>query len=260
MRILITGHKGFIGGRAVEHLRERHAISTYEWGDPRPDVKRFDAVMHLGAISTTTERDVEKVLEQNLDFSTWLYDECCRYAVTFQYASSASVYGNTLHFREDGPVNPQSVYAWSKYLLERYVRQHPGPKPAQGFRYFNVYGRGEEHKQQPSPYQRFQDQAESTGVITVFEGERQAQRDFVPVEHVLEIHERFLTIPESGVWNIGTGRTQTFLEIAELVSRLTGATIAKVPLPEHLEQQYQWYTCADLTHLNATLERHGKSR
>lgn len=259
MRILVTGHRGFIGGRAVEHFRERHSVSTYEWGDPRPDVKRFDVVMHLGAISSTTERDVEKILDQNLDFSTWLYDECCRFAVKFQYASSASVYGDTDHFREDGPVNPQSAYAWSKYLLERYVRQHPGTRPAQGFRYFNVYGRGEENKNQPSPYQRFHDQAETTGEIVVFEGDREAQRDFVPVERVLEVHDLFLDIEESGVWNIGTGCTQTFLQIAELVAKQTGARIIKVPLPENLAQQYQWYTCADLTHLKATLERHGKS-
>lgn len=258
MRILITGHQGFIGGRAARYFREGHSVSTYEWGDPTPDIKRFDVVMHFGAISATNERDVEKVLSQNLDFSTWLYDECCRSAVKFQYASSASVYGDTDHFREDGPVNPQSVYAWSKYLLERYIRQHPSPSAAQGFRYFNVYGQGEEHKKQPSPYQRFHDQAETTGVITVFEGEREAQRDFVPVERVLQVHEHFLDIPESGVWNIGMGQTQTFSEIAGLVARQTGAKIVRMPLPEDLSKQYQWYTCADLTHLEATLARHGK--
>lgn len=258
MRILITGHRGFIGGRAVEHFRQGHAVTTYEWGEDLPKVKNHDVVIHLGAISSTAEQDVEKILEQNLDFSTWLYDECCRYAVRFQYASSASVYGYTDHFSESGPVAPQSPYAWSKYLLERYVRQHASPAPAQGFRYFNVYGRGEENKSQPSPYQRFYDQAESTGGINVFVGDREARRDFVPVEDVLRVHELFLDINESGVWNIGTGQTKSFLEIAEIVSRQTGAVITQSPLPEKMQQQYQWYTCADLQHLRSTLERHGK--
>jgi ADP-L-glycero-D-manno-heptose 6-epimerase len=213
--------------------------------------------MHFGAISSTTERDVEKILDRNLDFTTWLYHEACRVGARFQYASSASVYGLTDHFREDGPVDPRSAYAWSKYLVERYIRDHPCDDiHAQGFRYFNVYGPGEGHKSQPSPYQVFHDQAETTGVITLYVGEQEAHRDFVPVSRILEIHERFLTISESGVWNIGSGRTQTFREIADLVSRQTGARIVELPLPAELERQYQWYTCANLDHLNSTLERY----
>lgn len=258
MRILITGHQGFIGGRAVNYFKDQHDIVTYDWTPGSwPDLRGVDCVMHFGAISSTNERDVEKVLEQNLDFSVWLYHEACREGALFQYSSSASVYGSTTHFSEDGPVDPQSPYAWSKYLLERHIRDNACEGiHAQGFRYFNVYGGGEELKLQPSPYQSFFDQAETQGAIILYVGEREARRDFVPVERVLDVHRRFLSIPESGVWNIGTGETTTFRQIAELVSRQTGAPIIERPLPNDLAGQYQWYTCADLTRLNSTLERY----
>lgn len=257
-KILITGYRGFIGGRAVDYFQSQHDVVTYEY-DPRefPDVQGFDWVMHFGGISSTNERDVERVLRQNLDFSVRLLANCQAEGVNLQYASSASVYGETDHFQESGPVDPRSVYAWSKYLFERHVREHHKmPIQVQGFRYFNVYGSGEDHKTQPSPHSLFRRQAREQGEMTLFTGSRDAKRDFVPIERVLKIHDRFLSIPESGVWNIGSGQPQTFREVAELIQKETGAKITEKPLPEDLSRQYQWYTCADLTKLNATLAKY----
>lgn len=260
MRLLVTGHRGFIGSRAVEHFSSKHQVDVYEWhATERPQVENYDWVLHFGGVSSTTERDVEKILGMNFDFTTWLYDQCCAAGVNLQYASSASVYGDTDHFREDGAVNPQSPYAWSKYLIERYIRNHPTSWiQVQGFRYFNVYGSGEDHKSQPSPHTAFRRQVKEQGHISLFVGERESRRDFVPVERVLEVQEKFLEIPESGVWNIGSGRATSFRDIAERVSLETGAPILEKPLPSAMGSQYQWYTCADLTHLNSTLARYGK--
>lgn len=248
MRILITGHKGFIGGRAVEFFSNDHEIVTYDWHTTnRPNLNGIDCVMHFGALSSTTESDVERILQQNLDFSIWLHHEAQNHARIFQYASSASVYGRTNHFTESGPVDPQSPYAWSKYLFERHVRNHSCNMITQGFRYFNVYGHGEGHKDQPSPYTTFARQALDKNEITLYDGE--AHRDFVPVETVLNIHRRFLDIPKSGVWNIGTGKTKTFGQIAQEFN----VPIKIVPMPENMVKQYQWYTCANTEFLEKTL-------
>ena len=100
MKILLTGHKGFIGSHMLTALENAgHFVDTYEWGDNQlPSVMEQDWVIHVGAISATTEKDIEKVLTQNLDFSIQLYNECKMYGVNFQYSSSASVYGLNLEF------------------------------------------------------------------------------------------------------------------------------------------------------------------
>jgi ADP-L-glycero-D-manno-heptose 6-epimerase len=124
----------------------------------------------------------------------------------------------------------------------------------QGFRYFNVYGSGEEHKDQPSPYTAFEKQAKETGVIKLFKGSENYKRDFVPVETVCAVHKKFLNVEKSGIWNVGTGIATSFEDVAKLVAEKYGATIEYIPMPENLKNQYQAYTCADLTKLKQEIE------
>lgn len=253
MKILLTGHRGFIGSHLLQAL-QHHDVVTYEWADgARPSIKGFDWVMHIGAISSTTERDVEKVLRQNLDFSIDLYNDCQANFVNMQYSSSASIYGMGTDFRETAAVDPKTPYAWSKYLFERYVQQHPGTSLAQGFRYFNVYGpEGEEHKgSQASPFCQFGRQAREHGEVRVFENSDQYRRDFVPVDQVCQTHLAFLQVQESGVWNVGTGTARSFLDVA----RQFTDRVIEVPMPDVLKPSYQVYTCADMTHTRETLKR-----
>ena len=258
MKILITGSRGFIGSHAVSfwHKLGNHEIHTYEWDEHTlPRIEGLDWVFHFGAISSTTERDVAKVMRQNYDFSVWLYKECIKYGVHLQWSSSASVYGLGRDFRETAPVDPRSPYAWSKYLFERYVSQNPSYIRCQGFRYFNVYGANEMHKgTQASPYYQFDLQAQSTGIIKVFEGSENFKRDFVPVDQVLGIQFQFVNcdIKENGIWNIGTGKTRSFMDVAKEKANQYGALIERIPFPKHLEHSYQTYTCADLTKLQQT--------
>jgi ADP-L-glycero-D-manno-heptose 6-epimerase len=228
-----------------------HDVTTHEWGDDFPSVIEQDWVVHIGAISSTTERNVEKVLTQNYDFSCQLFDQCKTFGVNMQYASSASVYGLISTFREDALVDPRTPYAWSKYLFERYHAKHQGGNIVQGFRYFNVCGpEGEEHKgNQASPFFQFKKQAEETGKIKVFENSEQYCRDFVHVSEVVETHNKFFNIKESGVWNIGTGKTMSFLDVAKTFN----VPIETIPMPEILKNNYQAYTCADTTKLRKTL-------
>ena len=172
MKILLTGHKGFIGSYMLKALEKQgHDVDTFDWDDGyMPNVMEQDWVIHMGAISSTTERDIDKVLRQNYDFSRQLYNNCKTFGVNLQYSSSASVYGLVSTFREDAILEPKTPYAWSKYLFERYHAQHQGGNIVQGFRYFNVYGpEGEEHKgNQASPYMQFKNQALVDGEIKVF--------------------------------------------------------------------------------------------
>ena len=259
MKILITGSRGFIGSHAVSFWQKMnaHEIYTYEWDERTlPRIEGLDWVFHFGAISSTTERDVAKVMRQNVDFSIWLYEECRKHDVNLQWSSSASVYGLGTDFRESAPVDPRSPYAWSKYLFEHYVEKNPTHVRCQGFRYFNVYGANEAHKgSQASPYYQFALQAQTTGIIKVFEGSEQFRRDFVPVERVLDVQFQFINqdISENGVWNVGTGATKSFREVAQNIANQYGALIEEIPFPDHLAYSYQKYTCADLTKLQQTL-------
>jgi ADP-L-glycero-D-manno-heptose 6-epimerase len=252
MKILLTGHKGFIGSHLLTKLLSLgHDVSTYEWGDALPSVMEQDWVIHVGAISSTTEKDVEKIMRQNVDFTTQLYKECRTYGVNFQFASSASIYGLGLDFSEDAQVDPRTPYAWSKYLCERYINQYKGGNTTQIFRYFNVYGPdGEEHKgNQASPFCQFKYQAIKNGKIEVFENSDNYTRDFIHVDAVVNYHIKFLDIKQSGIWNIGTGEVKSFREIAESFN----VPIEEIPMPEQLRLSYQKYTCADLTKLNETI-------
>ena len=255
MKILITGYKGFIGQNITNALKDKHELSFYDWGDEPPELEGVDWAIHLGAVTDTTETDVEKVMRQNHDFSCVMLMACQLNGVNLQYASSASVYGPTLNFNEDAPVSPQSPYAWSKYLFDRHVKINRFEKIiVQGFRYFNVYGPYEDHKgNQASPYHKFEKQAKETGVIKLFEGSENFKRDFVPVETVVDIHEKFFNVKESGVWNVGTGSPRSFLEVAEEIAGKYNAKIEYIPMPDNIAKQYQPYTCADLTKLRTTL-------
>jgi len=164
-----------------------------------------------------------------------------------QYSSSASVYGLGNNFAETAPVDPRTPYAWSKYLFDRWVQQQTSGRAVQGFRYFNVYGNHEEHKgSQSSPVTQFRKQ----NPIKLFENSNEYLRDFVAVEDVCRIHVEFINqVTESGIWNVGTGKTTSFQQVADLISN----DQEYIPMPSQLKNSYQRYTCADLTKLESTI-------
>lgn len=253
--ILITGNKGFIGQHAVNKLTKLNIpFITFEWGEVLPSLDNISHIMHFGAISSTTETNVEKIMLQNYEFTVNLMKMAGERNIHFQWSSSASVYGLKNEFSETSPVDPKSPYAWSKYLIEHYYNTHSFTNIIQGFRYFNVYGDyGEEHKgNQASPYHTFRKQLKETGIIKIFENSENYIRDFIHVNDVLDIQFKFLSIPESGIWNIGTGKPKSFRLVAEEI----GTNIIEIPMPNELKTSYQKYTCADLTKLNQTLTRY----
>ena len=259
MRILVTGNQGFIGKNVASYLQQQgHEVEGWEWQPGiLPSTEGYDWCIHLGAISSTTYTDVNQILEQNFEFSVRLAQICENFGTNLQYASSASVYGPTDHFTEDGPLLPQSPYAWSKYLFDRFINQYIDEFAIkiQGFRYFNVYGEGEDHKgEQASPYTKFTQQAKEDGVIKLFNGSYKYLRDFVCVDDICKLHEKMFDVNQSGIFNVGTGAPTSFHTVANTIAEKHGASIENISMPDNIKTQYQSYTCANLSKLDSVVD------
>ncbi|HEX7063357.1 MAG TPA: ADP-glyceromanno-heptose 6-epimerase [Woeseiaceae bacterium] len=218
------------------------------------------SIFHQGACSTTTEWDGRYMLRNNFEYSKVLLHHCLEHDIPFIYASSAAVYGTARDFSED-PENeaPLNVYGYSKLLFDRYVRRLDTGSDRQvaGLRYFNVYGPHEQHKgPMASVAYHFNEQLKKDGEVRLFEGrdgykDGEQQRDFVYVDDACAVNLWLLEHPEvSGVFNVGTGRAQTFNDVANAAIAWHGkGRIRYIPFPEVLKNAYQSYTQADLTRL-----------
>ena len=250
--IILTGYKGFIG-QAFEKRFDSENIYRVEQSGAFDFLDQYDKwdevemILHQGAISSTTETDVNKIHKYNVEFSIRLFEKAIEHSIPVKYASSASVYGK-IH-SDFGylkkTINPLNFYALSKATVDYWVLDHMDEfEQVQGFRYFNVYGEGEEHKgDQASPISKFTLQAKQNKVIKIFEESEYAFRDFVWVEDVVDVV--LDNTAGSGIYDVGTGNPISFLEIAELIAKKEGAEIEVIPFPKHLEGKYQEYTCAD---------------
>jgi ADP-L-glycero-D-manno-heptose 6-epimerase len=258
MRILVTGHEGFIGRNMTSwlHQEEGWHVDGWEWKPNEfPDVANYDWVIHLGAIADNAGMDVDTILKQNLEFSQQLFNECNLHGTHLQYASSSTVYGNTKSFSEHSPCNPQTPYAWSKYLFDRWVFQQPINIYVQGFRYFNVYGKWMHLRgRRANAIHKWQAQARKEGKITVWENAENIKRDWTWVGDVCRLHIDFIKeVRGSGIWNVGSGLAHSFLDIAEEIAEVEGAEIEFVPIPADEQARMRTKTCADLTLLKETI-------
>ena len=247
-RVLITGAGGFIGGNLAAYLSNRnYDVTKFDitlGNSGLPDVMNQDIVIHLGGNPDTTETNVKKILEQNFEYSVMLYELCELYEIKFQYASSASVYGTSKSFKESDFCKPLSPYAFSKYMFDCWLMNQN--YPYQGFRYFNVYGLGEDKKgDQASPVSKFIKQALTNGHIEILENSEKYKRDFVSIDDVCEMHFRMLNSNVSGVFNIGTGDPISFRDVADIVKSTSHSIIKEIPMPKELKGQYQKFTKAD---------------
>ena len=303
MSMIVTGAAGFIGSNLVRGLNDRgeHDVIAVDeltqadkfnnlvdceladYLDKDEFLTRFEAgdfgkvtaVFHQGACSDTMETDGRYMMENNYRYSLRLLDACTAMKIPFLYASSAATYGAGPHFVEKRSAErPLNVYGYSKFLFDQVVRRrfHNG-QAAQitGFRYFNVYGPREAHKGRMASvaFHNF-NEYRASGKVRLFEGwagygNGMQQRDFVSVEDVVRVNLSFLDTGTSGIYNLGTGRAQTFNDVAmSVVNSLRAAAgeaalpldqlvargmIEYIPFPDALKGKYQSFTQADLTHL-----------
>jgi ADP-L-glycero-D-manno-heptose 6-epimerase len=258
MKILITGYKGFIGRNMMDwcHAEEGWQVDGWDW-DPKskPNVIEYDWVIHLGAIADMSANDIDAVMIQNYEFSQWLFNECNRHGVHLQYASSSSVYGDTKDFSEYAPCKPDNPYAWSKYLFDRWVFQQEQHVMVHGFRYFNVYGKYMHLRgKRSNVIHKWREQARKEGKITVWDCAETVKRDWTWAGDVCRLHIDFIkTVNGSGIWNVGSGLSHSFLDIAEEIAEQENVSIELEPVSPEYAKSMRWKTQANLTKLKETI-------
>jgi ADP-L-glycero-D-manno-heptose 6-epimerase len=210
-------------------------------------------IFHEGAISSTREMNGKLIMSRNYEFSSKLMKYAIEYNIPFQYASSASIYGNievVTSIREDYPFKPQTPYAHSKALFDTKVFALNDCYQIQGLRYFNVCGPNEGHKgDQASPVHKFIKQAQETERIKIFQGSDSIFRDFISVDDVVSIKLELAQRKTRGIFNVGTGTPHSFDLIAKIIAEMTNAKIDIIPFPEEYKSKYQYWTCADMSRL-----------
>jgi ADP-L-glycero-D-manno-heptose 6-epimerase len=243
--IILTGYEGFIGKAFEKKLDPENLYRVGQGGvdlfiEEYEDWDKVDLILHQGAISSTVETDLNKIHKYNVDFSIKLFEKAIEHQIPVKYASSASVYGTNSH----GEMNPLNYYAISKLQVDYWVLDNIDKfKSIQGFRYFNVYGDGEEKKgDQASPVSKFTKQIKETGKLKLFKGSTNYFRDFICVDDIVNIVLN--NKKPSGVYDLGTSEPVSFEQVAEWVATKYNGEIEHISFPPHLKNKYQGYTCA----------------
>mgnify|MGYP001816026286 CR=1 FL=1 len=219
------------------------------------------SVFHLGACSATTERDAGFLMRNNFEYTKALAEWALARRARFTYASSAATYGDGSEGMADTEDNlslfrPLNMYGYSKHLFDQYAQRKGIARSMIGLKYFNIFGPNEDHKgDMRSVVNKAFAQIKATGRVQLFKsyrsdyGHGEQQRDFLYVKDAVTMTLHLANQPLSGgLFNIGSGVANTWLQLAESIFAALGRApeIEFVEMPEALRGKYQYYTCADI--------------
>jgi ADP-L-glycero-D-manno-heptose 6-epimerase len=297
---VVTGGAGFIGSNVLRHMEaaglgplvccdrlhhggkwrnvaKRELFDMIAPDDLFPYLEShatvIEGVIHMGAVSSTTETDGDLIAATNIRLPVRLWEWCTRTHTRFIYASSAATYGDGAQgFDDDGSVEglakllPMNAYGWSKHVFDRRVARlvaegHPTPPQWAGLKFFNVYGPNEYHKgAQQSVVAHLVPQIQRNGRVELFKSHRadvddgQQLRDFVHVDDCAQMVLWLLQSPDvSGLFNCGTGTARSFADLAHATFDALGteAAIDFIPIPEAIRDKYQYFTEATMDRARA---------
>ncbi len=293
-KIIVTGGAGFIGRNIVAALNERgedrilvvdDLASDEKWKnlvglhyEDYLDKDRFRAmvredklppiqtIFHMGACSSTTERNAAFLADNNYRYTRDLCEWCLTHGARFIYASSAATYGDgTRGYSDDDratpTLEPLNMYGYSKHMFDLWALRNGLLNGIAGLKYFNVYGPGEDHKgDMRSVVHKAYGQILETGEVRLFKSYKseykdgEQVRDFIHVRDAVNVTLYFHDHPEvSGLFNCGTGRARNWNDLVRAVFAAMDREprIVYIDMPESLREKYQYHTEADLAKLRA---------
>lgn len=292
---VVTGGAGLIGSQIIEDLNTLgqenilvvdHLGTSEKWKNLRRN--QFDDYMeredflnrvqnqgsfksqikdiyHLGACSSTTEKDATYLIHNNYEYTKILAEYAVGNNIAFLYASSAATYGEgEFGYDDKAPIQklkPLNMYGYSKHIFDLYAERTGLSKSITGLKYFNVFGFGEAHKaEMRSLVLKGYEQILKTGTLQLFKSYRpeykdgEQKRDFLYVKDASKISIYLLEQKKYGLFNVGRGIGETWNSLALAMFKALGLPISiqYVEMPEHLRGKYQYYTCANMDKLNET--------
>jgi ADP-L-glycero-D-manno-heptose 6-epimerase len=223
-----------------------------------------EAILHMGACSDTTETDASYLMHNNYEYSKMLAQWAVEHQARFVYASSAATYGDgSAGFSDSDPIEPLiplNMYGYSKQMFDLWAKRTGIADQIAGLKYFNVFGPNEYHKGQMRSFVlKAFEQINADGGVKLFKSHRpdyadgMQLRDFLYIKDAVDMTLSFLENPEmNGLFNIGTGKARSWLDLANAVFTAMNKTphIEFIPMPEILRDKYQYYTQADISKLS----------